>query len=241
MERGKRERTGGDAQQPVLGQRSGEPERQEVLGLHPVREQRSDFWRQAAQCEGQRLCRGRSTLNVVDGEQHRTLLGPRCEHADESGCCRTRGGSVAGLVPDESTGDGALLDFGKGRSHLIERLDDQIRERNVGRFSSLSAGCAWRPHTLFPCAPDTLEPQRGRSDPGLALDDDCARPLRLAVGNRSIAASSTSRPKIPSTPPPLRREDLTVGSRRELRARAVQRCSWIGPKTDAYEQCCKHA
>ena len=132
MERGKRERTGGDAQQSVLRQRSGEPQWQLLSGPHPVCEQYTDFRRQAAKREGQRLCRGRiEPLDVVHGEQHRAPLGTRCEHADEGGCRRPRGGSVAGVVPGESASQRALLDWRKGRSHLIERLDDQIRERDV--------------------------------------------------------------------------------------------------------------
>jgi hypothetical protein len=97
-----------------------------------VCKQHTDFLRQTAQREGQRLCRGRiEPLDVVDGEQHRALLGARCEHADESGCRRPRGGTVAGAVPDESAGERTLLDLRKGQSNLIERLIDQIRERNV--------------------------------------------------------------------------------------------------------------
>jgi hypothetical protein len=40
-------------------------------------------------------------------------------------------GSAAGVFTDESAGQRVLLDLRKGCSYLIERLDDQIRERNV--------------------------------------------------------------------------------------------------------------
>ena len=46
--------------------------------------------------------------------------------------------------------------------------------------------------------------------------------------NRSIAVSSRSRPKIPSTPPPLRREDPTVGGAGSCAQELAQRCMLAG-------------
>jgi hypothetical protein len=133
MERGKRERPGNDAQQSVFRQRPGELQWQLPSGLHPVREKHTDFRRQPAQREGQRLRRGRiKPLDVVDGEQHRALLGTLCEYADESGCRRPRG-SVAGVVPDESAGERVLLDSRKGRSpaHRMRCWSGRSRRRSL--------------------------------------------------------------------------------------------------------------
>ena len=52
---------------------------------------------------------------------------------------------------------------------------------------------------------------------------DAERFHGTGVEERSISASSRSRPKIPSAPPPLRREDPTIGWR-SCDQELVQRC-----------------
>ena len=75
-----------------------------------------------------------------------------------------------------------LLDLRKSCSHLIERLDDQIRERNVRQLLlALGGPCLENPHTPFLGAPEALEPKGGFSDSGLTLDDHGARPVRRGV------------------------------------------------------------
>jgi hypothetical protein len=74
------------------------------------------------------------------------------------------------------------LDLRKGRSHFIERPDDQIRECNVRQLLLALGGPSLEsPDTPFLGAPDTLEPQGGFSDSCLTLDDHGARPARRGV------------------------------------------------------------
>ena len=171
----------------------------------PAREQKPDrLVTQAPEREGERLRRRRvEPLDVVDGDQQRTLAGDAAQEIEERDADGVRirwpGGRPGvpgrGILPKEGDAERPGLRAGQP---FDRRVVDRLEEVPDGRVGERRFGIG-RPGDEGPTAGlggpiDSRLPERGLAHAGLGLDDEADRPASRAgkpvLDHRELACSA---------------------------------------------------
>ena len=109
------------------------------------------------------------TSSIASDE--RRVGGERRQDADQPGRRRPRIGRFVRLGAQQGNRKRPLLRRGQGRARLVERLAEQVGERNVGELR-LALRRTDLEHPVGPVlgSPDRLQPERRLANAGLALD-----------------------------------------------------------------------